>query len=109
MYCNWCWSCDFFSWGTVREYKFSNNHRFTVATTVGYGNGGWVNFEFKVNGVIYKRSDKGLSLKSRYAKYFVKYYAADPSVLAKVVSNEEVPNCIGEPPADGWIEIPKCK
>ena len=68
-----------------------------------------MDFEFVVNGMTYKRSDKGLNLKSRHAKYFVKYYARDPSVLAKIVSNEEVPGCIGEPPSDGWKDIPTCK
>jgi hypothetical protein len=99
----------FFSWGAVREYKLSNNHRFTIATTLGHGGGGSVDFEFKVNGVIYKRGDRGKQLITNGRRYFVKYYVPDPSQLAKVISNEEVPDCIGEPPPDGWKEIPKCK
>ena len=92
-----------------REFRLQTNHRFTIATTVGRSGGGWVDFEFIVNGVVYKRSDKGLSLKSREAKYFVKYYTPDPSVLAKIVSDEEVPDCIGEPPPNGWAEVPSCE
>ena len=97
------------TWLTIREIKFSNNHRYTIATTKGHGGGGSIDFEFTVSGVTYARGDKGKSLTSNGRKYFVKYYVPDPSVLAKVVSNEEVPECIGEPPADGWKEIPKCK
>jgi hypothetical protein len=100
---------SFFIWGEIREYKFENDHSFTIATTIGRSGGGWVDFEFVVNGVLYKRSDKGLNLKSKSAKYFVKYYTPDPSVLAKIVSNEEVPNCIGEPPPNGWAELPRCE
>ncbi len=99
----------FFIWASVREYEFSNNHRFTVARTLGHGGGGFVDFEFEVNGVIYKRGDRGKQLITNGRRYFVKYYAPDPSVLAKIVSNEEVPDCIGESPADGWEEIPTCK
>lgn len=99
----------FFAWGEVRDYKFNNDHRFTIATTIGSGTGGWVDFEFTVNNRLYKRSNRSLSLKSKNAKYFVKYYAPDPSVLAKIVSDEEVPECIGDPPSDGWKELPNCK
>ncbi len=99
----------FLFWMFEREWKLKMNHRYTVAVTVGHSGGGWVDFEFMVNEKLYKRSDKGLSLKSRDAKYFVEYYAPDPSVLAKIVSSEEVPECIGDPPPDGWKELPNCK
>ena len=95
--------------GIFRELQLDGDRGITVATTTGHAESGWVNFEFKVNGVIYKRADKGLNLKSKDAKYFVEYYAPDPSVLARVVSNQVVPECIGDPPPEGWKEIPKCK
>ncbi|MBX2897717.1 MAG: hypothetical protein KF763_19910 [Cyclobacteriaceae bacterium] len=99
----------FLFWIFEREWKLESNHRYTVAVTTGYGSGGVVNFEFMVDGILYRRSDRGLSLKSRGAKYFVKYYTPDPSVLAKIVSSDEVPNCIGEPPPNGWADIPSCE
>lgn len=100
---------SFLFWMFEREFRLQTNHRFTIATTVGHSGGGWVDYEFTVNGVVYKRGDKGLSLKSRKAKYFVKYYTPDPSILAKIVSDQEVPNCIGEPPPNGWAEVPSCE
>lgn len=99
----------FLFWMFEREWKLESNHRYTVALTTGHGSGGVVNFEFRVDGVLYQRSDRGLSLKSREAKYFVKYYTPDPSVLAKIVSDDEVPDCIGEPPPNGWAELPSCE
>lgn len=99
----------FFIDGFVSEYKLGNNHHFTIAITKGYGGGGFVEFEFKVNGVTYKGSNKGMQLKPNGAKYFVKFYQNDPSLIAKIASSEEVPECIGDPPSDGWKEIPKCK
>ncbi|QLH31495.1 MAG: hypothetical protein HWD62_02760 [Cyclobacteriaceae bacterium] len=100
---------SFFTWGEITDYRFNSNHKFTIATTVGHTGGGWVDYEFTVNGVVYKRGDKGLTLKSINAKYFVKYYTPDPSVLAKIVSDDEVPDCIGEPPPNGWAELPSCE
>jgi hypothetical protein len=94
--------------GIINEYKLSNNHRWTVATTTGW-DAGFVNFEFNVKGVMYEGANKGLNLKTKHGKYFVKYYALDPSLLAKVISDEEVTDCIGEPPSDGWADIPTCK
>jgi len=98
-----------FGEGIVAEYKLANNYRFTVAVTKGYGGGGFVNFEFSVNGVTYKRSNKGKQLIPDGRKYFVKYYVDDPSLIAKIVSNDEVPDCVSQPPANGWKEIPQCK
>ena len=98
----------FFVEGIIAEYKLAENHRFTVATTKGHGGGGSVNFEFSVNGVQYSRSNKGRSLMTNGRKYFVKYYVDDPSLMAKIVSDEEVPQCIGEPPPNGWKELPNC-
>jgi hypothetical protein len=100
---------SFFTWGEITDYRFNRNHRFTIAKTIGRSGGGWVDFEFMVNGVLYQRSDKGLSLKSKNAKYFVKFYTPDPSVLAKIVSDKEVPECIGDPPPEGWKDVPTCK
>lgn len=97
-----------FNEGIISEYKLVNKHRFTIATTKGYGGGGFVDFEFTVNGTVYKRADKGLQLVTNGRKYFVKFYVDDPSLIAKIVSNEEVPECVGEPPANGWSELPKC-
>jgi hypothetical protein len=91
------------------EILLSRNHRFTIAITTGHGGGGSVEFEFLVNGVIYRRANKGLQLITNSRKYFIKYYVDDPSLIAKIVSDEEVPDCIGEPPANGWEEIPQCK
>ncbi len=98
-----------FSWGIVTERQLANDHRFTIATTTGRSSGDWVDYEFTVNGVTYNGSHRTLTMKQRGGRYFVKYYPLDPSVISKIVSNEEVLDCVGEPPPDGWAEIPKCK
>jgi hypothetical protein len=62
----------FFMWGEVTNYKYNKDHRFTIATTTGNSNGGWVDFEFSVNNVVYKRSNRSLSLKSKKCKILCK-------------------------------------
>jgi hypothetical protein len=93
----------------VNNAKLINNHRYTVAITTTRTNGGWVDYEFKVNEVTYKGSVSKQGLKPNGYKYLVKFYTNDPSLLSEIESNDEVLDCIGEPPLEGWGEVPSCK
>jgi hypothetical protein len=89
--------------------QLSLHHRFAIATTDNKTFGGHIQYHFEVKGIVYRQSTKVLRLQLNGSRYFVKFNSEDPSQSAEMVSAEEVPNCIGDQPADGWEEIPTCK
>ena len=95
--------------GVISEYYLSKNYCVSIATTGKRLPGGYVEYQFKIKGIIYTNNDKAHRLTPGGSRYFVECNFKDPSDIANIVSNEEVPDCIGEPPTDGWKEIPKCK
>ena len=92
----------------IKEYKLAQDHRFTICTTTDDHGGGIVEFQFTVNDKKFNGRDRGWLLKSKGGRYFVKYYVEDPS-NCKVVSNIEVPECVGDAPVNGWDRLPVCK
>ncbi len=85
------------------------HNRFAIAVTENKTFGGHIQYHFKVKGVIYYHSTKVLRLQLNGSRYFVKFNSVDPKQMAEIASVEEIPDCIGEQPADGWDDIPTCK
>ncbi|MBS1558362.1 MAG: hypothetical protein JST69_06495 [Bacteroidetes bacterium] len=93
----------------IRRNKLSAHGKYTVGITLGR-HGKFIDFKFYVNGKEFKNDNpvQKYNPEERDGKYFVKFLPSDPDVN-EIFWDNPVSDCIGEPPADGWEEIPKCK
>jgi len=93
----------------IRRDKLSAHGKYTVGITLGR-HSKFVDFKFYVNRKEFKNNNpvQKYDPKEREGKYFVKYLPGNPEVN-EIFWDKPVPECIGDPPADGWEELPKCK
>ncbi len=59
--------------------------------------------KYQTHGVsgILQYSDEG-------KRFYIQFLASNPK-RCKLHTDQPVPDCIGDPPPEGWKEIPKCK
>jgi hypothetical protein len=88
--------------------KLNRNHRWTIATTSGWGYGRYINYYFFVDGKKYEKSNKTLSLIPSGGRYWVQFEPNNPD-LNSIRTSEIVPDCISEVPSNGWEEKPSCQ
>ena len=89
--------------------KLNSNGRFTIGTTINR-QGKFVSVRIIVGNKEYKTNHNTLKYTplERDGKYFVKFLPSDPDVN-EIYWDREAADCISDPPADGWAEMPKCK
>ncbi len=102
-----CLICAFIVVPLLRDIKLRLYHRWTVGTTIGWDRGSYVKYYIEINGKRYEGSAKSLGLNSNGSKYWVQFDATDPNHNV-IRTNEEVPECVIDIPANGWEEKPSC-
>ncbi len=68
------------------------------------------NFYYSYKGVAYEGRGISASIrkKDEGKRFYIQFLQGNPSVKS-LLENCPVPDCIGDPPPEGWKEIPKCK
>ncbi|MBX2897720.1 MAG: hypothetical protein KF763_19925 [Cyclobacteriaceae bacterium] len=95
------------------DFRLSNDQRFTIGSTLGWkrtGKGPVIAYRFSVNNKSYENNASAGkdTVDVDSGRYFVRFLPSDPTV-SRVMWDSPVPACIGEPPPNGWADIPSCE